>query len=87
MTELIRGYTGHLSGMRFDSAVINLEEVKTSSDGKSFHFLVESGKSNLINGDPVYRFSHYIENSILKLEFSGKTDAEIASEIFNILSQ
>ena len=86
MTELMREYTGHLFGMFFDSAVINLEEVKTSSDGKSFHFLVEIGKSNLINGDPVYRFSHYIDNSILKLEFFGETDAEIASEIFKIIS-
>ena len=87
MTELMRNFTGHVAGILFENAVIYLEEVKTSSDGKSFHFLVEGGKSNLINGDPVYRFSHYIENSILKLEFSGKTDAEIASEIFNILSQ
>lgn len=86
MIELMRGYAGHLSGMRFDSAVINLEEVKTSSNGKSFLFLVVTSELNVINGDPIYRFSHYIENSILTLSFSEKTDIEIATEIITLLS-
>lgn len=87
MIELIQGYAGQFSGMRFDNAVINLEEVKETSNGKSFHFLVENGSPDLRNGDPVYRFSHYIDNSILTQAFSNKTDVGIAMEIVTLLSQ
>lgn len=87
MIELIQEYAGQFSGMRFDNAVINLEEVKETSNGKSFHFLAENGSPDLRNGDPVYRFSHYIDNSILLHAFSNKTDVEIAMEIVTLLSQ
>ncbi|HIE3795991.1 TPA: hypothetical protein ACXL4G_006775 [Klebsiella michiganensis] len=87
MTELIRGFTGHVAGMPLENAVIYLDEVKTSKDGKLFHFLIEGGGLNMMDGDPVYRFSHYIENSILLLSFGENDDSEIAKKIINILSQ
>lgn len=87
MIKLTQGYAGQFSGMHFDNAVINLEEVKETGNGKSFYFLVENGSPDLRNGDPVYRFSHYIDNSILSQVFSNKTDVEIATEIVTLLSQ
>ncbi|EPW7235266.1 TPA: hypothetical protein ACS624_003881 [Klebsiella michiganensis] len=87
MTELMRNFTGHLAGMPFENAVIYLDEVKTSKDGKSFHFLIEGGGLNMMDGDPAYRFAHYIDNYILESNYNNIECDEIAKVIINILTQ
>ncbi|HCQ8713800.1 TPA: hypothetical protein OMF84_004504 [Klebsiella michiganensis] len=86
MTELMRNFTGHMAGILFENAVIYLEDVKTSGNGKLFLFAIEPHSVNLLNGDAIYRFAHHVDDSILKFEFGDKSDNEISSEIIYSLT-